>query len=218
MNTMMTSKWLTAAAALALMVWISSFTNAVAEEQTKTPEQSMGHGTPSGPAGGPGMGPGMMGGPGMGPGMMGGPGMGPGMMGGPGMGPGMMGGPGMGPGMMGSHPHGMGPGLPQHPEVLKNCLAVAKQQLAITPAQEAVWAAYAKTLIDQNDAKAALFNNMQNQVNQNSMEMETHHIEAMEQMIGQKKAVLQAYKALYAQLDDHQKGGIGPVQMAVCRH
>jgi hypothetical protein len=106
-----------------------------------------------------GMGPGMMKGMhGMGPGMMKGmggqgqDGMGPGMMMRMhGMGPGMMKGMGgHGPGMM----KGMGPGM-MHGGALADPaqLETLKGELGITPAQEAAWSKYAKTV---QDAAAAM--------------------------------------------------------------
>ncbi len=141
-------------------------------------------------------------------------GMGPG----PGMANGPQDGRGMGSGRMGRPHGGMGFAWPKHPEVLKNCLTVAKRQLAITPAQEAVWASYAKTLTDQNETKATLLNEMGNQTSSDPIAMETHRIAVMERGLAGKKAVLEAYKALHAQLDNFQKGIVGPPQAAPCRH
>ncbi|MEO5330397.1 MAG: Spy/CpxP family protein refolding chaperone [Magnetococcus sp. YQC-5] len=112
----------------------------------------------------------------------------------------------------------MGGGWAEHPEALKSRLNAFKQHLGITQAQEAAWAAYTKTLIDQNDAKVKMHSDMNNIPDQDPVEIETRRIEAMESMLAQKKAVLQGYKALYAQLDERQKGIIGPAQTAPCNH
>ncbi|MBF0273540.1 MAG: Spy/CpxP family protein refolding chaperone [Magnetococcales bacterium] len=161
----------------------------------------------------PGMGPGM-GQPGMGPGM-GQPGMGPGM-GQPGMGPGM-GQPGMGPGMMGRHHRGMEGGLWSEPaDALNNRLESMKQQLVITAAQEPAWKAYVKAVSEQNEAKGAMRKEMSTTPPKDAVDMESRRIEGMERMLTHKKAVLTSYKALLAQLDEQQKGILGPAQTQPC--
>ncbi|MBF0463446.1 MAG: Spy/CpxP family protein refolding chaperone [Magnetococcales bacterium] len=107
--------------------------------------------------------------------------------------------------MMGDHHDGLGG--PVHSEVLKHHLGVIKQKLAITPAQEAAWTAYAKVLVEQNDARAVLHNERHSMANKHldPVEKQGRHIEVMERILTQKKAVFEAFKTLYAQLDNHQK-------------
>ena len=107
--------------------------------------------------------------------------------------------------MMGDHRGGLGG--PVHSEVLKHHLSVIQQKLAITPAQEAAWTAYAKVLVEQNDARAVLHNERRGMANKHldPVEKQGRHIEVMERILTQKKAVFEAFKTLYAQLDNHQK-------------
>ncbi|MBF0341957.1 MAG: Spy/CpxP family protein refolding chaperone, partial [Magnetococcales bacterium] len=134
----------------------------------------------------------------------------------PGMGPGMMGGQRHGPGMMGRHPGMMEQHWAEPAESLNSRLTAMKQQLTITPAQEPLWNTYVKALSDQNEARGKIQKEMATSQPQDSLEMETRRISTMETMLAQKKAVLAAYKALLAKLDERQKGILGPAQIQPC--
>lgn len=94
------------------------------------------------------------------------PGAGPGMSPGMGMGMGMGMGPGMGHGMPAMH-GGMGPGMrgamhgPQTAATAATWLATMKDELKITPAQEATWQAYATVVQQQSAARETMRTEMQ---------------------------------------------------------
>ncbi|MEO5348435.1 MAG: Spy/CpxP family protein refolding chaperone [Magnetococcus sp. YQC-3] len=105
----------------------------------------------------------------------------------------------------GHHARRMGGGPAVHPDNLTHHLTAMENKLAITPEQEAAWTDYARKRMEQNDLKAALHNEKHSVDRRDPVAWEGARIDAMERMLTQKMAVLQAYKTLYAQLDEEQK-------------
>ncbi len=131
----------------------------------------------------------------------------PGAMGYQGMGPGMMGGQtgyqGMGPGMMGGH---MGfSKLTTDTVAVDRYLADLKARLGIATDQETAWNAYAQAVKTQISTHTDVHNTMHGSVAQNPLERTGQHLTAMETMLGQNKAVFEAYRTLHAQLGAKQR-------------
>ena len=126
----------------------------------------------------------------------------------------------MEPGMMGnqSSPYGfrgMGPGMTGGPmgftkpttdtTAIETYLANLKTRLGITTAQETAWNAYAETIKTQNTIHTNIYNTMHRTVLDNPLDRTDQHLTAMEKMVGQNKAVFQAFRTLYDQLDEKQR-------------
>ncbi len=157
----------------------------------------------------------------MGPGMMMGgqqgttgyPGMGPGMTGNRTGGMGMMmnrmgGQQGMGPGMMGDHMMGGPMGfarLTTDTVAVETWLTDLKTRLDITTAQEQAWNSYAEAIKSQITTHTDIHNTVHGTVPENPLDRTGQHLSAMERMVGQNKAVFQAFRTLYEQLDETQR-------------
>jgi len=154
------------------------------------------------------------GGYGMGPGMMG-----AGMMGGYGMGPGAGMGYGMGPGAgMGYGMHGYGMGFGGYGGAAEDRLAGLKSELGITAKQDAAWQAFAKSVTQRDESRAARFAKMREARAAGSLpEMLAQRDEVFQQHQAERQATTAALKDLYAALTPEQKsvadqlfGGFGP--------
>ncbi len=147
-----------------------------------------------------------------------GPGWGGGYMHGYGAGQGY----GMGPGMMG----GYGPGYGMGPRAMfggnygnvDENLARLKEQLGITPKQDAAWQAFTKSAKEQSESRQAWFAKMQQARSAGSApEFLAQRTEFMKQRQAEAEANAAALKNLYAALTPEQKaiadrsfGGYGP--------
>lgn len=208
---------LTAATALALGITLSGTLESQAQDVTSPPAW--------GNQAGPGFGPGGGGfGPGRGRGWGGGRGggMGPGMMG---MGPNCpnwqqggqtgQGGWTPGQGMGGNCPFG-GAGR-GNPAALSGNLEILKSQLAITPQQETAWQGYARAVNDQQQVRTDLWSGTPTATTRSVEAAVDQRLAAMNRMHQSRTATLEAYKALYQQLDERQKGVADQQLATTCR-
>ena len=125
----------------------------------------------------------------------------------------MMGGMHMGPGMMGSMPMmgGSDQGAPMCAMMtghIEGRLAYMKAELKITPAQEALFAAYANAMRDNLQAMAAHCATMMSQGGPASLSLPDRldlHEQFMAVHLDAVRAMSKALKPLYASFDDAQK-------------
>lgn len=123
---------------------------------------------------------------------------------------GMGGGPGWGPGHMMGHRFGPGPGFgpggAENPGAfVENRLAALKSELAITPAQEAAWNAYAEQAKLQADAMQKLRNTMRGSTSATLPERLELRDRMHQQRQAQAETMTQKIKDLYAALTPEQK-------------